>query len=419
MRPGTPEDVVAAGLWFVVIVPPAFGFWLVAGDLAGVPAAEFRPLIVASMLGVGIATLAQVVAGYRLPVFEGPAGNYLAAVAVLAVASPTPAQATGGLLAAAALVVALGAAGADRFFERLFTPAVVHAFLLIIVIVALPPTTERALGTSSGAPLGTSAGWLATGAVVAVAAGAQLAARLRPYALLLALVTGVAVYFAVDGVPSLELSGVGIAVPELFPWGPPELTASVAAPFLVAGVLASFNTVASIRVISDVADERPQPQAGRRGLLAHGGTLGIGACLGNVLGHVPRLDSSSVVRLIGNPRRMALGLAAALIIVLAFVGPVIDVLAQLPVPVSGALLLVVLGLLANQGLRAVAAMDARSRWLVIAPAVAPAFVWLALADRMSQTAQLLTNPLLVGVVLAVALDHVLPAHREGGTWKRN
>lgn len=402
------RDITGALLWFVVIVPPAFGFWLVAGDLLGVPPQDSRILLAASMLAVGIATLTQVTLGYLLPVYEGPAGSYLAAIAVLAVAHPTAAQATGGLILAGAIVFTLGALRIDRMLGRLFTPPVVQTFLFVVVVIALPPTVDRALELSSDAPLGTVAGWVSALAVVGLALGLHRRRALRPYALLVALVAGASVFFLVAGLPHPNFESGGLSAPSLFPWGAPELSVSIAAPFAIAALLASFNTIASIRVMATELEQQAGSAAGRRGLLVDGGTQAVNALLGNLLGHVPRLDSAGVVPLIGNPRRLPLAIAGAAVIVLSFVGPVIDLLALLPVPVSASLLALVLGAIAVQGLRQVARMPPRARWLVFAPSVVPCLIWLPLADSLSQTAQLLSNPLLVGTVLAVLLDHAVP-----------
>jgi xanthine/uracil permease len=402
----TSPDLLASVLWFVVIVPPAFGFWLVAGDLAGVESEDLRTLLTASMLAVGLATLLQMTLGYRIPVYEGPAGNYLAAIAVLAVSDPNPAEMTGGLLVAGAVVLAFGLLRADRLLGALFTPPVVQVFLFDVVILAGKPTIERALALDGHGPQ--VAAVISAVIVVACAVGLQRVSRLRPYALLAALLLGTLAYFWVDGFPQPELNSAVLETPRLMPWGAPEIDLSIAAPFAIAAVLASFNTIASMRVMSTAIQEPLRPEAGRRGLLVDGGAQAANACLGNVLGHVPRLDAAGVVSLIRDKRSITLGLTAAATIVLALVGPVIDLLVLLPIPVSASLLAVILGIIVIQGLRSLAGMDARARWLVFAPAVAPAPLWLLLEGGLSESAQLLTNPLLVGVLAAIVLDRVVP-----------
>ena len=79
LRPRAPApglgDVVAAVLWVVAIVPPAFGFWLVAGDLAASPPPQRGPSSSPRCSRSALATLAQVAVGYRGLLYEGPAAG--------------------------------------------------------------------------------------------------------------------------------------------------------------------------------------------------------------------------------------------------------------------------------------------------------------------------------------------------------
>jgi xanthine/uracil permease len=125
-----------------------------------------------------------------------------------------------------------------------------------------------------------------------------------------------------------------------------------------------------------------------------------------VLGNVPRLESAAVVEMLDDRRRRALVLAAAAMIVLAFWSPFVGLVAALPVAVPAAVLALLLGMLVATGLRTVSGWPARTRWLVIAPAIAPTFVWIPLAGSLGETAQLFANPLLWGVVAAIALERM-------------
>jgi xanthine/uracil permease len=400
------DAVRSALLWIVVVVPGAFGFWLVAGDMAGVPVSEQRALVAGSMLALGFATLLQVLHGCRLPIFEGPASTYLAAVAVVAVsATPDPATVTGGLLVAGAFVFVLGLLRVDRLLERMFTPVVATVFLLIVCIMVLPATLERAIGASGGPRFGTGSAWATLAVVLAVGLSGRAWPAMRPYSLLAALLAGTTCFIVLDGAPPVHLGG-GLSLPELFPWGAPEVTFTVAATFALAGLLASFNTVASVRVMEASISAPPREHATRHGLLAHGVTQAAGACVGNVLGNVPRLDSAALVELLGDPRRRALALAAAATILLAFWSPFVGLVAALPVAVSAAVLALLLGMLVASGLRTVRAWPVRTRWLVVAPAVAPTLLWIPLAGSLGETAQLFANPLLWGVVAAIALERI-------------
>jgi xanthine/uracil permease len=129
-----------------------------------------------------------------------------------------------------------------------------------------------------------------------------------------------------------------------------------------------------------------------------------GASFGNVLGNVPRLDSVAIVEMVDNPRRSALALAAGAVILLACWGPFVTVVALVPVPLSAALLVMILGLLVISGMREVLARGRRGIVLVLVCAVAPTVAWLVVRDDLSEEAQLVANPLLLGIVAAIVLE---------------
>lgn len=399
-------DLIAAGLWVVAVVPQAFGFWLVAGDIAGVAPDRTRTLVLAALLTLAFATLAQVVAGYRMSVYEGPAASYLAALTVVSAGGAAGLGAlTGGLIAAGAFVAVLGLLGLDRLLRPLFTPVVATVFVLVLTLAVLPATCSRAVGASGDAPLGTAAGWAGSVAVLAAGLGLQRVPRLRPYALVAALGLGTAVAVGLGGGRELDLSG-GLARPEVLPWGAPRFGVGVVAPFLVAGLLAALNTVASIEVAAREGIPA-DPRAGRRGLVVHGAAQAAGAVWGNLLGTVARLDSVAIVAILGNGRRIALGLAAVAIAGLAFVEPFLGLVAALPLSVSAAVLALILGSLAVSALVRSWRFGPRIRWLVVAPALVPSLVWTPLAPALSSSARLVANPLVWGLLLGIVLERRL------------
>jgi xanthine/uracil permease len=396
---------VSAVLWVVAVIPSAFGFWLVAGDLAGVPPSDTRTLIFASMLTLGLATLAQVAAGYRVLLYEGPAAAYLAAIVVVTAGGHGLAAITGGLIVAGVAVVALGLLRFDRLLLALLTPLASLIFVLVVCIAVIPATVQRAIGSSSAHPLGTGAAWAAAAAVVGAGLLLQRVQALRAYALLGALLAGTAASFAVAAIPDASLGG-GLAVPELLPWGAPEISAGVVAPFLVAALLIAYNEIAAIEVAGTAYDMAPPPHAGPRGLAVHGIAQVAGAVAGNVLGTVARLDSVPIVHILGNRRRVALALAAVLAMALAFVEPFLGLVAAVPLPVTAGLLAFMLVSLVVAMLGRVWVLGRRAR-AITAVALVPSIVWTPLQDSLSATAQLLGNPMLWGVALGIVLERAL------------
>ena len=403
--PVVAADLRIAVLWVLAVVPQAFGFWLVAGDVAGIGPGQRRAFLLAAMLTLGMATLAQVTAGYRLSLYEGPASAYFGAVIIVASTGGTLADISGGMIVAGLTVVLLGIVGFDRLLRRVFTPVTGMVFVLVVTVAVVPPTLERAVAISDTASYGTATGWVSAISVVVVGLGLQRARRLRPYALLGALLAGVAVVLMIDGVPSADLSG-GLASPSLFPWGAPQFDAGVALPFVIAAGIAAFNTVAAVEVAEEVTAGPRRTGAARRGLGVHGSAQVAGAMFGNVLGTVSRLDSLPISALLGTTRRTPLVLAAALIIALAFVAPFLGLVAALPLGISAALLAFMLGTMILTTARRLWPLGARARW-VAAGALVPSVAWTPLQGMLSPTGQLLANPMLWGVGIGLVLERLL------------
>src|SRR5262249_50033336 len=165
-----------------------------------------------------------------------------------------------------------------------------------------------------------------------------------------ALLAGTGLHLALGGVPSVDLSG-GLAAPQLLPWGSPDLSVSVLIPFMLAGALAAFNTLASGKVVSIEHTLHSRGDASGRAFLMHGAAQASGAVVGNLVGTVSRLDSISITRLLGNGGLAPVVFASLLIGGLAFVTPVVSLATALPLSVSAALLAVVLTLVLVQGVQ--------------------------------------------------------------------
>jgi len=395
-------DLRNAVLWVLAIVPSAFGFWLVAGDVVGVPPGRRAEFLLAALLTLGLATIAQVALGYRLALYEGPAAGYLAAVIVVAGGGHGLAEITGGMLVAGATVIALGLLGFDRLLLRIFTPLTGMVFVLVVTVAVMPTTLERAVAAGGAHPLGTAAGWITATATLATGIALGRRRGLRPYALLGALLVGAGVSVIVDGVPHADLSG-GLAAPPLLPWGAPQFSLAVAIPFVIGAAIVAFNTVAAIEIASDATGRPRAHRATARGLVVHGGAQMTGAALGNVLGTVGRLDSLPIAGLLGTYRRAPLALAALLVLGLAFIQPFLALVAALPLSVSASLLAFMLGTMIVTTARRLWPLGPAAR-TVAAAALVPAVAWAPLQGSLSATVQLVANPMLWGVAIGLVLE---------------
>ena len=235
--------------------------------------------------------------------------------------------------------------------------------------------------------------------------------RLIPYSLLAALVAGTAVYVALAGAPHVDLNG-SVAAPALLPWGAPHASLGVVIPFLLAGALAAFNTVASGKVVS-IAHELPvRPGAQRRSFLMHGAAQAGGALVGNLVGTVSRVDSIGIAQLLDHRGRAPLLLCGILVGALGFVSPFVGLAAALPLSVSAALLAVLLSLILMHAARGIAREPRALVMRVVVPAMIPTAVWIAAGSALPPAVQLVANPMLWGVLLAVVLERIVAPRLE-------
>jgi xanthine/uracil permease len=407
------QDLVAAGLWALAVVPAAIGFWLVAGSLAGVTPGDTDLLIVGSLLGLSIATLLQVLFGFRLAMYEGPSSAYLAAITVVCANHNHGLNAvSGGLLGAGVFVCLLAVLRVDRLMIRMFTPLVANVFVLVVSLAVVRATFERMVGVTHGLP-GNGDAWLSSAVVVVTILSVRRIPRFSPYSLLAGLLAGTGAHFALAGVPHTDLSG-GLAAPAILPWGSPDIGVSVLIPFALGGALAAFNTIASGMVAAREHGHPERAESSGRAFVAHGVAQAGGALVGNVLGNVSRLDSVGITRLLGNSRRAPLIMAAVLVGAFAFVRPVVAIAGAVPLNVSAALLAVVLSIVVIQAARNLGRESRRVVLLVVVPSLIPSVIWIVIGTSLSPTVQLIANPMLWGVTLGVLLERAVAAEPAPG-----
>jgi hypothetical protein len=282
---------------------------------------------------------------------------------------------------------------------------VANVFVMTVTLAVTPATIERAIGATHGLP-GRGAAWGATVVVVVVTLIVRRSALLVPYSLFAALVAGTVTYLALEGVPHVQLGG-GVGAPGLFPWGAPRENLGVIAPFLLGGALAAFNTVASGKVVAGAHDLEIRRGAQRSSFLMHGAAQAGGAVFGNLVGTVSRLDSVGIVRLLDHRGRVPLLAAGVLVGALAFVRPVVNIAAAVPLSVSAALLGMLLSLVMAHALSGISREPRALQAMVVLPALIPTAAWIAVGSSLAPGVQLVANPMLWGVLLAMWLERIV------------
>ena len=295
--------------------------------------------------------------GYML--LAGP-GTPFMAVCVLAVSE-------GGLeVMSSLIVVAALAQFAVGFWlaklRRVITPAVSGVAFMMIAAAAMPLAVARLddvpEGTSSVAGLGVGGVTLAAATLLMLRATGAL----RLLAIPITIVTGcaVAVAFGVyDIQPALDAPWMGLpefsAWPGLSPVWDQDFLALLLA-FLVVSVVVGIRVSNEGAVIQEVSWRAPRAPDFRKVQ----GTLnvsGVGILLSGVAGTLPTIfylpTSISLISFTGSAARRTGYAIGAMLIGLALLPKIVAVLLTIPRPVTGAILVIVMGLLFVEGIRAV------------------------------------------------------------------
>ncbi|MXY78563.1 MAG: hypothetical protein F4Y94_02450 [Chloroflexi bacterium] len=332
--------------------------------------------------------------GYIL--LTGPSVQFLA-VAVLAAEA-------GGLALMSSLVVAsslvqFATAAWLAQLRRIITPVVAGVAFMMIAVTAIPLATARLDDVPAGASPG--AGTAVGAATLAVAALLMLrgSGLFRLWAIPIAIVAGcvVAVLLGVYDVQR-ALDAPWFDFPEVAGW--PGFASPLSEDFwalllvfLVVSAVVAVRASNEGSVIQQASQRRPRTIDFR----AVQGTLnanGLATLLSGVVGVLPTLiylpTSIALISFTGVAARTVGLTAGIMVIILALLPKVVGLLLTVPPPVTGALLLIVMGLLFVEGMRTV------------------------LRDGLNQK-----RAFIVGVSLALAIglqSHNVLADVIGGPW---
>jgi len=341
----TPATVVLGAQMLFV----AFGALVLVPLLTGLDANV-------ALFTAGVGTLIfQVVTGGRVPIFLASSFAFIAPI-IYGTQTWGVAGTMGGLVAAGIVYLVLSAVvrfGGVGILHRLLPPVVIGPVIMVIGIILAPVGVNLAMGkTGDGANE-----LFAYGPSIAVA-GAALAATMlasllgRGWLRLLPILTGVAVGYLV----ALALGMVDFAAVGAAPWfrvpafSFPEWNLQAVLYIVPVAIAPAIEHFGDVLAISSVTGKNYVEKPGiHRTLLGDG----LATMFASLLGGPPNTTYSEVTGAVAltrafNPAVMTM--AAVTAIVLAFVGKVGGLLATIPTPVMGGILIILFGAITVVGI---------------------------------------------------------------------
>lgn len=403
---------------------------LAVATALGFGAADSARLINLVLVAMGVATLIQTTLGNRLPIIQGPSATVTGALVSVAATSGGPAM-WGAAFAGALAETALGASRLVGVLRRFFPPAVSGVVIVTIAFSLGQFAARLTLGD------GSRQNFLFAGAAVASILALQFLGR----RVLGGLLSRGAIFISIWAVGLGLGSALGavdwplvaakpwFGLPGFFPWGGPwggpgfgwELVPAAVVGVAVGYLGSVVESIGDYAATCEVAGETYTVQHMNRGIFAEG----LGCTVALALGGLPvtsYTQNIGVIATTGVASRFVVRVAAGILLLYGLCPKFGALLVAMPRPVLGGVFLLVCGMIAVAGLRLLAsAPDTPENAVVIGASLVPAIVvpvtvraqlpeWLSAQAPLVQL--LLTNPVVLGMLLAIGLNLLLLGARK-------
>jgi len=412
-RPPLPQ-AVALGFQHVLVsnvwLDPVF-----VAAVGGLSAALAANLVNAIFLAAGLVTLTQSTKLVRLPIVEGPSAAFDGLMIGFAKAGQL-AMATTGLLIGGVLVLIVAASGLLGLVRRLFSPAVTGSVILLVGVALAGFTLEEFLGGNPTSPDFGSPQTLAISTATLLTVlllSAFGTGPWRAYAFIWGLLVGDGLSL-VFGRLSFEAatSAAWIGIPQFLPYGGLQFDAGVTLALLFAFLVAIIEAIGVYYAAGEIVGTPITDQRIRLGVSGEAAGSIISSLFGG-FATTAYAQNVGLLKLTGVGSRFAVTVAGIIFLVLAFIPKLGAVLAATPDPVVGGIFLPAAASLIMTGVAALARTPDTPRHAavgglaVIMGTGLPPLVT-GLAPKLPRVVtQLLSQPVVVGAIVALVLEIVL------------
>ena len=362
----------------------------------------------------GLTIAIQVLCGHRLPLVAGPAAVLL--MGVIAASSQGhsaetiyPSISLGGVL-----VTLLALVGAMKYIQKIFTPRIVAAIVLLIAFTLIKPIVGLIFADKA------HAGLALVGAIVGLAimawANKVLKGVWKSMVVIVAMILGALLYYAYTGFPTefaKDSSTQSLFINEI------KLDAGVVIAFVFCYIALLINQVGSVQALGKFVGADKMEKRQRRGLLITG-IMNIVAGSTGVLGPVDYSLSPGVVASTSCASRYAILPAAIAMVVLAFFPDAVAILLTIPKPVMGIVLLFLMSTQVAAGLEIInstkALLSFRDGLVLGIPIMLTLALSFAPQEAMEAIPSLLRpivgNGFVMGIIVIILLEHIVLRERK-------
>ena len=363
---------------------------------------------------MGITMIVNALWGHRLPLVAGPAAVLL--MGVLAAKGQGsgseaiyPSMAIGG-----AIIALLAAFGLMRKVQRIFTPRIVVAIVVLISFTMAKPIVGMIFSDTEHQLLAMT---FAVVTVVAMAVANNLLCGVwKSMVVIVAMIVGSIFYYCIIGFPKSFVTDS--VAPQLFVGGV-ELDAGVVIAFIFCYIALFINQVGSVQSLGEFTGADGMERRQSRGMVVQGVMNIVSGALG-VVGPVDYSLSPGVVASTSCASRYTVIPAAVAMIVLAFIPDAVSVLLTIPQPVMGVVLLYLMATQVAAGLHLMQSSSAvvsfKDGLVLGIPIMFTVILSFAPADALSTIPSLLRpivgNGFVMGIIIILLLEHLFLKERD-------
>ena len=342
------ETIIYSVQWlFIMFYPVVWGYSIVGLglQLSGDEMASYMARVV---LMIGVCTLAQVLAGHRLSMVSGP--NIIPSLAIVAAftigGKEYALQSFNAYIIAGIVVAILGWLGIISMIGKVWTPLVLGSMIMMVGLAT--STTGVSLIASDGATAP-----FAVGIILALICGyISIKGRgmLATIPVLITIVLGYLVFMVMGNfdwelVNSMPL----IMAPSIFPYGLIMPPLDLIITMILVNIFSAVNLYGNVQGYSSIIGVKSDSATEKRYFTIFGAVEGILTGIFGVPSYVAYGENIGIVLLTRVAARIFIVIASVVCIVLSFFGPIGGLMAAMPKPVAGAVLLGVASTLIGTG----------------------------------------------------------------------
>lgn len=357
----------------------------------------------------GITIIVQVLCGHRMPLVAGPAAVLLMGVIAAASQGHDATTIYPSMIIGGAIITLLAAVGAMKYIQKIFTPRIVAAIVILISFTMAKPIVG--LIFADKAHSGLALVLAIVGVAVMAWANKVLRGIWKSMVVILAMIFGALFYYCITEFPKDFVSDT--VAPQLL-LSSYELDAGVVIAFLFCYIALLINQVGSVQSLGGFVGATNMEKRQNRGLLITG-IMNIVSGAAGVPGVVDYSLSPGVVASTSCASRYTMLPAAVAMVILALFPQAVAVLLTIPQPIMGIVLLYLMATQVAAGLEIMhstkAVMSFQDGLILGLPIMLTVVLSFAPAEAMAAVPSLLRpivgNGFVMGIIVVLVLEHLV------------